>query len=109
MGDADNKVGNDGLNTVSARTILLIVLGLGGVNGAATITGTADRYPASQAASDLAARDQKMDFLQRQIDLLQIQVNRIDDTHPPVELVKQVTEAHRRIREVEREVDRMTK
>lgn len=109
MRDTENKANRDGLNAIGARTILLIVLGLGGVNGAATITGTADRYTASNAASDLWARDQRMDYIQREIDQLTKQVNRIDDTHPPAELVKHVAEAHKRLREVERQVDRMIK
>lgn len=71
-------------------------------SGVLTVTQTEDRYYAADAARDLKVRDIEIRHLHDQYRELRTWVQRIDDTHPPPDLIKDIDDHEKRIRALER-------
>lgn len=83
-----DEFAGDGTNW--GRNFIAAVLGLGIANGGLTLYGTADRYYGETAARDFEIRDGKIDRNAGDIKDLERTVNRIDESHPPPELLARV-------------------
>lgn len=63
-----------------------------------------DRYRSADAQRDLAIRDEKILSLRREFERLQHQVQKIDDTHPPPAILRELRDHEERLRAAERYV-----
>lgn len=87
---------------VWARFIVILALLSGLGSGTLSIVGTADRYHGAEAEKDFALRDAEIKHLQEQYRELRQQVQRIDESHPPQELLEDIKDHERRLRTLER-------
>ena len=105
-----NEAISDGISKRDTNPILwaivYIALGVGGSSGLYTATSTQDRYTATDAGKDFAVRDSRLTDLVRRVDGIEARVQRIDDTHPPPELIKEIHDLGERLRELELEIAR---
>ena len=92
---------------INLRTIQLLVylaLALAGGGGIATFTQTSDRYHGADAMRDLALRDSEIRHMREKLDAFGTTLTRIDDTHPPPELIKALDELRNEMRELEQRI-----
>ena len=82
--------------------LLYVSLSLGGGSGALTLYSTSDRYHQADSERDLALRDERILNLALRITDLKKQVQAIDDTHPPPDVLKHLDDLEARLREIER-------
>ena len=84
---------NDWWDLIPDNIRYLIIAGLfGGIgSGMFTLTAdTSDRYHASTASRDFALRDTQIRHALEEIKDIKHTVQRIDDTHPPPDLIKRL-------------------
>ena len=88
------------------KLVLVLLLSGSTVGSGVSLYGSRNTVTHSELDAALALVAERHAGQQRELDNLQRQVNRIDDTHPPPELVDRLTDALQRIREAERRLDK---
>ena len=100
MGNVGGKTDNGPLDWNKLFLTLALLSGIsGGVVG--VTRDTSDRYKGADAARDFELRDLKINYLIDEVKTLRYTVQKIDDTHPPPDLVRRLTKVEDQIREIQ--------
>ena len=94
---------DDGVLSGNAPTWLVFVALLSGAgSGVVGLTkDTSDRYKGADAAKDFQSRDIRINYAIEEIRDLKRQVQKIDDTHPPPDLIARITQLEREVHELQ--------
>jgi len=89
MGNTGGQIGN---GLVDWNKLFLTLALLSGISGGVVgITrDTSDRYKGVDAEKDFEIRDLKITYLIDEVRTLRSTVQKIDDTHPPADLIRRV-------------------
>lgn len=90
-GDSLDELVDSGTGVSGRLLAFAVVVSLGG--DGLSLLSSADRYPGETAARDFALRDARIERLESDVESNKRTITRIDETHPPPDLLKRIHKA----------------